>query len=109
MVAINDDHDHGETCADCTLRKGMAEFLAWAAESDEQTWHDATAEILETATAAVGALTALRASSFQADDLGDDEDAAALAAAALLRLSDAVRGLWDIAMTDDDGEDAAVL
>ena len=107
MVAMNDEHDHGdgEACPGCRFKAALAEHLEHAADEGGEAWVYTTGEIMELMGNAVGALSRLRNARFEND--ADDDGSAIEAAAAISRLGGAIEELWHMLM-DDERDDPSV-
>ena len=69
MVAMNDDHDHGdgEVCPGCRFKAALAEHLKHVADEGGEAWVYTTGEIMELMGTAIGALSRLRNARFEND------------------------------------------
>jgi hypothetical protein len=103
MVAIQHDHDGGNTCPGCRFRKALAEFLARAHEDGRQEWHWAVGELRQAMHAALLSLDAMDAAAFDPDPDADEEDPAADAADAIADVAAEVDQLWRTLMGTGDG------
>jgi hypothetical protein len=103
MVARNPEHDHsdGEPCPGCRFREALAEHLALVAGEGGEPWVWTVGEITELMGTASAALARLRNAQYD-DTIGDDDDSATEAAAAISRLGGAIDELWHMLVDDDD-------
>jgi len=105
MMTNNNGHEHDaeRMCPGCRINQDLAEHLEWTAGYPEPVWHKRTGEVTTLMCEAVAALTTLRAGRFHAGVA--DPASATRAAAALSRLSGAIRSLWASLLEDDDDDD----
>jgi hypothetical protein len=105
MVAMNDDHDHGdgEACPGCRFKAALAKFLEQSHSEGRQEWHWAIGELRQHMHAALLSLDAIEAAAFgDADDDELDDDPAKAAAFAILNVGNEISELRDALMPDDD-------
>jgi len=103
MVAIRNEHDHGDgpVCPGCRFKAVLAEHLEWAADDSEVAWHELTGELIALMGTAISTLTVLRASHVEGDEV--PANAANAAAAAVSRLGGVIDDMWH-ALMDGDGQ-----
>ena len=101
MVAITNDHDHGdgEACPGCRFKAALAEHLEHAADEGGEAWVYTTGEVVELMGTAIAALSRLRNARFEND--AADDGSAMEAAAAISRLGGAIEELWHMLLGDE--------
>jgi hypothetical protein len=106
MVAIGDDHDHGEgqVCPACRFREALAEFLEESHSDGREEWHWAVGDLRQSMHAALLALDAIEAQPFDNDADPDDEPAVD-AAAAIVAVGAEIEQLWQALLGDGEQAD----
>ena len=105
MVAMRDDHNHGdgEACPGCRFKAALAKFLEDSHSEGRQEWHWAIGELRQHMHAALLSLDAIEAAAFgDADDDELDDDPAEAAAFAIVNVGNEISELRDALMPDDD-------
>lgn len=104
MVAKSEhSHSDGELCPGCRFKAALAEHLALVADEGGEAWVWTVGEITELMGTASAALARLRNAQYD-DAIGDDDDSAMKAAAAISRLGGAIDELWHAMLDDDNGQ-----
>ena len=105
MVAMSDDHAHGdgEACPGCRFKAALARFLKDSHSEGRQEWHWAIGELRQHMHAALLSLDAIEAEAFgDADDDELDDDPAEAAAFAILNVGNEINELRDTLIGNDD-------
>ena len=105
MVAIGDDHSHGdgEACPGCRFKAALARFLEHSHSEGRQEWHWAIGELRQHMHAALLSLDAIEAAALgDADDDELDDDPAEAAAFAIVNVGNEISELRETLMGNDD-------
>ena len=101
MVAINDQHDHGDgdVCRNCRFVEALVQHFDSAVNGDDQRWYDATGELIERMHSALWALHRMRSEA--TTDYSDEIDNHGEAARAIAALGAEIQELWHVLVDDD--------
>ncbi len=111
MVAMNDEHSHGdgEACPGCRFKAALAKFLERSHSEGREEWHMAIGELRQHMHAALLSLDAIEAAAFGDADTDDDElddelddDPAEAAAFAIVNVGNEINELRDTLIGNDD-------
>ena len=105
MVAMGDEHDHGdgEACPGCRFKAALAKFLEQSHSDGREEWHMAIGELRQHMHAALLSLDAIEAGLFEdADDDELDDDPAEAAAFAIVNVGNEISELRDTLIGNDD-------
>ena len=105
MVAMGDEHDHGdgEACPGCRFKAALAKFLEQSHSDGREEWHMAIGELRQHMHAALLSLDAIEAGLIEdADDDELDHDPAEAAAFAIVNVGNEINELRDTLIGNDD-------
>ena len=107
MVAMNDDHDHGdgEVCPGCQFKAALAKYFTESRHDGDEEWYWATGDLRRHMHAALLALDGIEATAFGDASRHDDHDHASDAASALYAINADLHELWHMLVDDDQGDD----